>query len=319
MRTFVAIARTGRFRDAAAELAITQQAVSKRMAALEKDLGVRLLTRTARGAEPTVDGQALLPHARDLLRSEARAIASVRPGRRALRVDVIGRRLAPAGLLRDFRRAHPEVELDVVTLFDAGAAFDAIRSGTLDASIRAVGAPGGRLPDDLAAARAYDEPIQLLTGPFHALADAGAVAPAELAGRRIWMPGIAPGTEWAAYYDALAAAFGLTIEVTGSDFGAEPLLDTLAPSRSLATLVGERTILSWPDGGGLRRIALREPSPCYPHSLVWHPDNAHPALAALLDHLCTGRYGHGGPGGHGAPGTWTPDWARLQDSGVKRR
>ncbi|MBP0457422.1 LysR family transcriptional regulator [Streptomyces montanisoli] len=316
VRTFVAIAGAGRFGDAAAELSITQQAVSKRVAAMEKDLGVRLFTRTARGAELTVDGQALLPHARDLLRAEARAVASVRPGRRALRVDVIGRRLAPAGLLRDFHRAHPEVELDVVTLFDAGAAFDAIRSGTVDASIRAVGAPGGQLPDDLAAARAYDEPIQLLAGPYHALADAGAVAPAELARHRIWMPGIVPGTEWAAYYDALAAAFGLTIEVTGSDFGAEPLLDTLAASRSLATFVGERTILSWPDGGGLRRIALRDPAPGYPHSLVWHRDNPHPALAALRDHLCAGRYGHSGPG---APGAWTPDWARLQEPGVKRR
>jgi DNA-binding transcriptional LysR family regulator len=44
--------------QAADDLSITQQAVSKRVAALEKDLGVRLFTRTARGARLTVDGQA---------------------------------------------------------------------------------------------------------------------------------------------------------------------------------------------------------------------------------------------------------------------
>jgi DNA-binding transcriptional LysR family regulator len=303
VRTFVAAADAGRFHDAAAELSITQQAVSKRVATLEKALGVRLFTRTARGAKLTIDGQAFLPHARDLLRAEERAAASVRPGHRALRVDVIGRRLAPAGLLSDFHRARPEVELDVVTLFDADAAVNAIRSGTIDAAFRAVTMPGRQLPDDIAAARVFDEPVQLLTGPAHELAAARAVAPGELVGHRIWMPGIVPGTEWAAYYRDLATAFGLTIEVTGPDFGTEPLLDTIADSRSLATLVGEQTRLVWPADHGLRRIALRDPTPVYPHSLLWHRDNPHPTLAALRAHLSARR------AADSHTETWTPPWA----------
>lgn len=303
VRTFVAAADAGRFQDAAAELSVTQQAVSKRIATLEKTLGVRLFTRGARGAKLTIDGQAFLPHARDLLRAEERAVASVRPGSRALRVDVIGRRLAPAALLGDFHRAHPEAELDVVTLFDADAAVEAIRSGTIDASFRAVTMPGRRLPDGIEVARVHDEPLQLLTGPAHELASARAVTPAELVGHRIWMPGIVAGTEWAAYYDALAAAFALTIEVTGPDFGTEPLLDTIADSRSLATLVGEQTRLVWPADHGLRRIALRDPAPVYPHSLIWHRDNPHPALTALRDHLRARR------AAHTDTGTWTPAWA----------
>lgn len=303
MRTFVAAADAGRFQDAAAELSVTQQAVSKRVATLEKLLGVRLFTRTPRGAKLTIDGQAFLPHARELLRAEERAVASVRPGRRALRVDVIGRRLAPATLLRDFHRAQPEIQLDVVTLFDAEAAIDAIRSGTIDAAFRAVALPGRQLPDDIEAARVHDEPIQLVTGPRHELATARTVMPAALAGHRIWMPGLVPGTEWAAYYDALAAAFALTIEVTGPDFGTEPLLDTIADSRSLATLVGEQTSFAWPAEHGLRRIAVHNPTPVYPHSLLWHRDNAHPALTALRAHLRSGRFHHS------APETWTPTWA----------
>jgi DNA-binding transcriptional LysR family regulator len=95
VRTFVAAVDAGQFSAAAADLSITQQAVSKRIAALEKDLGVPLFIRTARGARLTIDGQAFLPHARGLLQAEERAAASVRPGRRAPRADVIARRPQP--------------------------------------------------------------------------------------------------------------------------------------------------------------------------------------------------------------------------------
>lgn len=301
VRTFVAAADAGRFQEAAGALSITQQAVSKRVAALEKDLGVRLFTRTARGARLTIDGQAFLPHARELLRAEERAAASVRPGRRALRVDVIGRRLAPADLVRDFHRAHPGIELDVVTLFDADAALTAVRSGTIDASFRAITVPARELPDGIAALRVYDEPLQLVTGPQHVFAGARSVRPEQLAGHRIWMPGLVAGTEWATFYDDLAAAFGLTIEATGPHFGTEPLLDTVADSATVATFVGEGTRLVWPAGQDLRRIPVQDPTPVYPHSLLWRADNPHPALGVLRAHLGSARR---------EGGTWTPRWAR---------
>lgn len=304
VRTFVAVADAGQFQRAAADLSITQQAVSKRIAALEKDLGVRLFTRTARGSQLTIDGQALLPHARHLLQVEERAAASVRPGRRALRVDVIGRRLAPAGLLRGFHRAHHETELDVVTLFDADTAIAAVRSGTIDAAFRAVTLPEGQLPDGIEAVRVLDEPVQLLTGPAHEFAAARAVTPAQLIGHRIWMPGIVTGTEWAAYYEELAAAFGLTIDVIGPNFGTEPLLDAIADSSTLATFVGEHTRLLWPADYDLRRIALHAPTPVYPHSLIWRNDNPHSALTALRNYLGSTQPDHLDTR------TWTPKWAQ---------
>jgi DNA-binding transcriptional LysR family regulator len=236
--------------------------------------------------------------------SEARAAASVRPGRRALRVDVIGRRLAPAALLGGFHRAHPGTGLEVMTLFDASAALAAVVSGTIDASFRAVTLPAGQLPRGVEAARVLDEPVQLLTGPGHALAGAHAVTPAGLAGHRIWMPGLVTGTEWDEYYGELAAAFGLTIDVTSPDFGTGPVLDVIAGSPALATLVGEQTRLSRPAGAGLRRIPLHDPAPVYPHSLIWRTGNRHPALAALR------RYLAARPPGRAAGATWTPGWAR---------
>ncbi len=305
VRTFVAAADAGRFQDAATDLSITQQAVSKRIAALERQLGVRLFTRTARGARLTVDGQAFLPHARELLRAAERAAASVRPGRRALRVDVIGRKLAPAALLRDFLRAHPDTALDVVTLHDVEAAVAALRAGTVDASFRAVTMPGRPLPDDITATPVLDEPLHLLTGPAHPFADARSVRPADLAGHPIWMPELAPGSEWAAYYADLATAFGLAIDVVGPHFGTVPLPDVLADSPSLTTFVGELTRVLWPADYDLRRIPLRHPVPAYPHCLLHHRDNPHPALAALRDHLTRTA------GDHRVPGeVWTPPWAR---------
>ncbi|WP_142098658.1 LysR family transcriptional regulator [Pseudonocardia cypriaca] len=142
VRTFVAAADAGQFQEAAAVLSITQQAVSKRIAALERDLEVRLFVRTARGAQLTIDGQAFLPHARELLRAEERADASVRPGRRALRVDVVSRRVASAARVQEFYRAHPEIELDVVALnADVETAIAAVEAGTIDATFHAVPVP----------------------------------------------------------------------------------------------------------------------------------------------------------------------------------
>lgn len=302
VRTFVAAADAGQFQVAAAELAVTQQAVSKRIAALERNLGVRLFTRTARGAELTIDGQAFLPHARELLRVADRAVASVRTGRRPLRVDVISSRGAASGLMRDFHRAHPEIELDVLWLFDIETAVAAIRSGAIDASFRAVAMPGRPLPEDVESVQVLDEPLQLLTGPAHALSRARSVTVAQLAGHRIWMPGIVPGTEWAAYYDDLVAEFGLTIEATGPNFGSDALLDTVADTPALATFMGAQTRLVWPTGHGLRRIPVTDPTPVYPHSLLWHRDNLHPALATLRAHLAATM------AGHDAAGTWAPSW-----------
>ncbi|MER7669761.1 LysR family transcriptional regulator [Kitasatospora sp. NPDC096128] len=302
VRTFAAAAEAGQFQKAAVDLSVTQQAVSKRIAVLERDLGVRLFTRTPRGAELTIDGQAFLPHARELLRAAERAVASVRTGRRPLRVDIIASRGAGSGLMRDFHRAHPGIELDVVMLFDVEAAVTAIRSGAIDASFRAVAAPGRPFPEDIESVRVLDEPLQLLTGPAHALAGARSVSVSQLVGHRIWMPGIAPGTEWAAYYDDLVAEFGLTIEATGPNFGSDALLDTVADTPALATFMSERTRQVWPAGYGLRRIPVTDPTLVYPHSLLWHRDNPHPALATLRAHLAATTPAHD------APGSWRPDW-----------
>ena len=302
VRAFVAVAESHQFQTAGARLGISQQAVSKRVASLERELGLRLFARTPRGALLTLDGQALLPRAKELLRAEARALDAVRPDRRPLRVDVINVRLAPGQLMRGFHERHPDLALDVVTMFDAASAIDAVSTGAVDATFRAAPLPGFPLPRGIQALRVLDEPLLLRTGPEHPLAGRAAVSLAELAAYTVWMPSVVAGTEWAVYYAELERAFGLTIDTSGANFGSDAVRDALRTSPALATFAGSAQ--SSAAGDGLRSIELRDPIPVYPHSLVWHEDNHHPTLERLRLHLGD-RHGPAGD-------TWSPvsrSWA----------
>ncbi|WP_367137477.1 LysR family transcriptional regulator [Saccharothrix sp. HUAS TT1] len=303
VRSFVRAAELGQLGHAADELGVTQQAVSKRIAALERELGVRLFTRTARGVEPTLDGQAFLPHARGIVAGVERAVTAIRPGSRALRVDVLGYRSAQAAVLHDYWRAHPGTDLDVVTLKtgDPHVAVAAIRAGDVDASFRTVTDPAA-LPPDVRMAHLLDFPLELLVGPRHPLAGARTLTPDLLRPHRIWVPGIAPRSEWAEFYDQLAAGLGLRVDGAGPNFGVEALFDTLADSADVATLVGARDRLIWPGGYDLRRIPVAGPTIAYPLSLLFRRDDPPAGLRPIIDHFR----------GLAAPPepTWRPSWAR---------
>ena len=60
LQAFVIIAREGSFTRAAAQMGVSQSALSHTLRALEARLGVRLLTRTTRSVSPTEAGQRLL-------------------------------------------------------------------------------------------------------------------------------------------------------------------------------------------------------------------------------------------------------------------
>ncbi|MFE1072043.1 LysR family transcriptional regulator [Streptomyces sp. NPDC058783] len=302
VRSFVRAAELGQLRHAADELGVTQQAVSKRIAALERALDVRLFTRTARGVELTLDGQAFLSHARNIVADVDRAVAAIRRGSRALRIDVLGLRSAQAVVLHDYWRSHPETELDVVTLKvdDPRLAVAAVQAGDVDASFRSVTDPAA-LPREVRMIHAFHSPLELVVGPRHPLAPACAVTPARLRGHRIWVPGIAPGSEWADFYEQLTAAFDLRVDATGPNFGNEVLLDILADSDDVATLVGSRDRYVWPTSHDLRRIPIVCPTLAYPLSLLLPRENPHPGLRAVVGHFATL-----------APlpeDTWLPSWA----------
>jgi DNA-binding transcriptional LysR family regulator len=110
LAAFAAAVETGTVHGAAGALNLTQSAATKRIAALERLLGVRLLERSQRGVAPTETGRLLYPEARRALDALATAEHVVRDRARkgaALRLvasQTIGEFLVP-GWLADFRAA----------------------------------------------------------------------------------------------------------------------------------------------------------------------------------------------------------------------
>jgi len=71
LRAFLAVAREGNLTRAAAQLHLTQPAVSLQIKNLQEMLGVVLFSRTSHGLLLTRDGEALLPHAERALTAAA--------------------------------------------------------------------------------------------------------------------------------------------------------------------------------------------------------------------------------------------------------
>ena len=142
---FVRVVETGAFSRAAERMAMSKSIVSRRVARLEEQLGARLLTRSAAGAQPTDAGQAYFERAANVLAEleaaqevVAEAVTQVAgPVRLTAPLSFGIQYLAPA--LADFAAQHPRVELDISfedrTADLIGGGFDlAVRIGTLEDS-----------------------------------------------------------------------------------------------------------------------------------------------------------------------------------------
>ena len=79
LESFVAIAEEGCVHRAAQRLHVSQPPLSRRLIALEDELGVMLFERTARGMKLLPSGERLLAHAREILESVEVARRSVGP------------------------------------------------------------------------------------------------------------------------------------------------------------------------------------------------------------------------------------------------
>jgi DNA-binding transcriptional LysR family regulator len=120
LQVFLAVARTGRISAAARRLGVEHTTVSRRLAALERALGVPLFYRTASGYLPTTHGQNALAQAEVMERAALAVAARAREDgdaaagcvRVAMAPEFASHWLAPA--LPSFRAAHPQVRLQVL-------------------------------------------------------------------------------------------------------------------------------------------------------------------------------------------------------------
>jgi DNA-binding transcriptional LysR family regulator len=78
MRTFLRVAELGSVRQAAAELHVTEPAVSAAIGEVARALGVALFVKAGRGIELTEAGRTYADYVRSLLGLAAEATAAVR-------------------------------------------------------------------------------------------------------------------------------------------------------------------------------------------------------------------------------------------------
>ncbi|MFE4061961.1 LysR family transcriptional regulator [Streptomyces sp. NPDC059096] len=86
LRCLVAIVDEGSFTGAATELGLSQPAVSRQLATLERALGVPLIRRTTRELTPTATGLRVVAHARRVLAEVADLVGEATAGHTQLRI-----------------------------------------------------------------------------------------------------------------------------------------------------------------------------------------------------------------------------------------
>ena len=146
--TFLTVCRTGSLTRAAAELHVTQPAVSQHIRQLERHYGCRLFTKTGRGVAPTAAGGLLrrelgaMEGDEGRLRAEIEALEGEKDARPPLRLGctrTVGDFVAPR-ILADHLRRHPGERLlmrvgntaELVRLLDGGEIDLALVEGSFD-------------------------------------------------------------------------------------------------------------------------------------------------------------------------------------------
>ena len=277
VRAFVAAAEELHFGRAAGRLFVTQQALSKRIARLEDELGVRLFSRGTRAVELTEAGRRFLEPARRALASADRAIEAARHAGRPLRIDVWGHLYAPmrtvGHVLADL--AEPSAETGLSR--DYPAAVTALLRGETDVGFGRVHPLGGPSGAQLSTRLARLEPVDAIVSTEHPLAGRPELRPADLRESRLWCPAAPDRLD---FLQRFADHFGLAAEHSGANLGLDHLIDRIRADPLRFSLLPAD--LPLPDGAGIRSVPLAGPTPLYAWSLVWRSQDQHPMLGVLL-------------------------------------
>jgi DNA-binding transcriptional LysR family regulator len=185
LRVFVAVVEEGGLSAAARRLRVSQPSLTQTVRALERELGVSLLTRTSTGTTPTEAGRTLVTEARAVLARYEQAVAAVaRQDSTAGGVLRLGipLELPPDLLAKPFAelaKACPDTRVSARHLSTA-AQFAALRSGELDVGLVREHPIG----PDLDAVPVVDEPLGVLlaVGVASERADADGIRLEALAG-----------------------------------------------------------------------------------------------------------------------------------------
>lgn len=181
LRDFIAVAERGSIRAASRQIGIAQPALTRSIHELERQLGVDLFERQARGTSLTPMGEVLMRRASviqgELRRAqeEIEQLRGMARGRVSVCLSSVPHIALLPGALKPFRQRYPEVELD---LFDGvfQRVESDLREGRLDCYI---GPPPRQLPAGFAQEKLFDNIRMIVGRKDHPLA--GACSLSELA------------------------------------------------------------------------------------------------------------------------------------------
>jgi len=140
LAVFVALVEQQSFTKAARQVGLSQSTVSGHIADLERRLDTLLVERNRGGVRPTAAGDALLPHARQVLRAEEGARDAVRElsglvhGRLVVGASTIPASYLLPGLFARFHESYPSISLRVGA-GDSGEILDRLRGADLELGI----------------------------------------------------------------------------------------------------------------------------------------------------------------------------------------
>ncbi|MEU6882619.1 LysR family transcriptional regulator [Streptomyces sp. NPDC046712] len=278
LRAFAAVADELHFTRAAARLYVAQQALSRDIRRLERELGTELFVRTTRQVSLTADGERLLPYARRVLAACDELADAFRAATRPLLVDLNGVGFAHGRVLERARELAPEQEL--MARYESGltGAAAQILAGRLDVSFGRYGGLEPATRARLASQFVRYEPMAVLLPEDHPLADRDTVPLTALAGESVYAgAGNDRTLEWTDLAARLFAGRGIAVAPPAPMVvGKEEFRRIMAKLRTPALAV-----VDFPSIPGSVLRPLVDPVPISPVSLVWRKGLRHPGLDAL--------------------------------------
>ncbi|WAX79752.1 LysR family transcriptional regulator [Streptomyces sp. KMM 9044] len=278
LHAFVTVAEELHFTRAALRLYVAQQALSRDVRRLERELGSELFVRTTRQVALTPDGERLPPYARRALAAQDDLLAAAGQARPLL-VD-----LNSPGLATGRRVLHRARELlpghELMARYESGLTWAAgeLTAGRLDASFgRFAGLPEA-MKAGLDQQPVRYEPMAVILPEGHRLAALDRVPLDALAGETVYAGAGNPRTpEWTDLARLLFEGRGIDVAPPA------PLAVGEEEFQRIVARTGH-PVLAVVDFPPLPSMVLRplvDPVPLSPVSLVWRKGMIHSALEGL--------------------------------------
>ena len=192
LQAFIAVAESGSFSRAGERIFLTQPAISKRIAALEQDIGARLFDRVGRKIHLTPAGEALLLRTRavlaeleDIKRDITNLSGTIAGELSVATSHHIGLHRLP-GPLKRFHETYTQVRLNL-HFMDSEKACNAVARGELELAV--VTLPPSADPP-LRVEKIWDDPLDIVVSRSHPLAQAKRVQAAMLLDYPAILPGL---------------------------------------------------------------------------------------------------------------------------------